>query len=125
MLDKGFRYPTEIKNPTLIISGTLDISTPYELAQSELMPMFENAVHLIIKNAGHYDTWGKQSTTGYINFLTDGSTPENSDLEDFSWDVIGISDYIYLSLLLLITVITLVIWLVVKIVKKRKQKNGK
>jgi pimeloyl-ACP methyl ester carboxylesterase len=51
--------PTDVE--TLLISGSIDFSTPAEYARDELLPSLKNSRQVIISEAGHVgDVWGVQ-----------------------------------------------------------------
>jgi hypothetical protein len=51
--------PTDIE--TLLISGSIDFSTPAQFAEEELLPSLHNGQHVIIAEQGHTgDFWGFQ-----------------------------------------------------------------
>ncbi len=43
---------------TLLISGNLDVATPAEVAENELLPSLANGTHIVLSDMGHVDdTW--------------------------------------------------------------------
>ncbi len=56
-------HPTEVE--TLLISGSVDFSTPAEYARDELLPFLKNGKQVIIAEAGHTgDFWKVQPEAG-------------------------------------------------------------
>jgi pimeloyl-ACP methyl ester carboxylesterase len=55
---------------TLIISGTLDVSTPSDYAKNELMPHLKNGKQLILNNMSHSDLIFSQ-VDNYRQVVTD------------------------------------------------------
>ena len=46
---------------TLLVSGTIDYSTPAQVATEELLPFLPNGEHVILSEFGHFnDVWGFQ-----------------------------------------------------------------
>jgi hypothetical protein len=51
--------PTDVE--TLLISGSIDFSTPAQFAEQELLPSLHNGQHVVIAEQGHVsDFWGFQ-----------------------------------------------------------------
>ncbi|NHM06188.1 alpha/beta hydrolase [Flavobacterium sp. CYK-4] len=63
---KSISIPREYKNirktptETLVISGSLDISTPSDYATNELMPFLINGKQVVLENSSHADLINKQ-----------------------------------------------------------------
>ena len=80
VLPDDFRKLKSISTPTLVIGGSLDISTPAVLAERELMPYLEKGSLLRVGNAGHYDLWKKPVRELMALYLKDGTRPVDFDL---------------------------------------------
>jgi pimeloyl-ACP methyl ester carboxylesterase len=53
-------HPTDVE--TLLISGSIDFSTPAQFAEQELLPYLRKGKHVVISEQGHTDDfWGFQS----------------------------------------------------------------
>lgn len=50
---------------TLLLGGTLDVSTPYQTARDELLPFMENAEQVVISEASHQDLYSQQRDASY------------------------------------------------------------
>jgi len=86
VLPEDFRNLKSIPTPTLIIGGSLDISTPAVLAEKELMPYLENGSSLRVGFAGHYDLWKKPVREVMASYLKDGTKPTDFDLPKHSFE---------------------------------------
>ena len=52
-------HPSDV--PTLLISGSIDFSTPARFAKDDLLPFLKNGHQVILSEFGHTgDIWGKQ-----------------------------------------------------------------
>jgi hypothetical protein len=67
--------------PTLLLSGSIDFSTPAEYATDELLPYLKNGKQVILKEMGHtHDLWNVQrnATIGLITgFFDTGAVDES------------------------------------------------
>ncbi|NOX52311.1 MAG: hypothetical protein GXP16_17515 [Gammaproteobacteria bacterium] len=69
-LSPSYRHVTASTVETLLVSGNIDFSTPFEYAQQQLLPMLENGQQLILTDMGHTgDFWNAQPDASY-NLLT-------------------------------------------------------
>jgi hypothetical protein len=60
--DQSFGEAQDSDVETLLVSGTLDGSTPIQNARDELLPHLTNAQHVIVRDQGHTETfWQSQS----------------------------------------------------------------
>jgi pimeloyl-ACP methyl ester carboxylesterase len=74
-----YRTPRVSQTPTLIISGTLDVSTPAVNAVTQLMPYLPNGHHLLLPNASHQDLKAqKQSYEKYVAGFFDTGVADDS-----------------------------------------------
>ena len=86
LLPADFRALKPINIPTLVIGGSLDISTPAVLAEQELMPYLTHGSLLRVANAGHYDLWKKPVRKVFAKYLFDGTKPTDFSLPEPSYD---------------------------------------
>ena len=86
VLPADFRALKPMITPTLVIGGSLDISTPAVLAEQELMPYLENGSLLRVGNAGHYDLWKKPVRKVFASYLAEGTKPTDFDLAEPSYE---------------------------------------
>jgi hypothetical protein len=86
LLPADFRTLKPITTPTLVIGGSLDISTPAVLAEQELMPYLTNGSLLRVGNAGHYDLWKKPVRDVFASYLAEGTKPADFDLAEPSYE---------------------------------------
>lgn len=89
-LSKAWRHetlPQELREvrpsdvETLLVSGSVDFSTPVEYARDELLPSLKNGRQVIISEAGHVgDVWGVQpeATTRLLTSFYDTGVADDS-----------------------------------------------
>ncbi len=72
-LDCGrFRNLAHSTLPTLLISGELDVSAPFEQIQSHILPKRSSSWHWIVESAGHYNLYGSELMSAAAEFLISG-----------------------------------------------------
>lgn len=67
--------------PTLLLSGSIDFSTPAEYATNQLLPQLENGKQVILKEMGHtHDLWNVQrpATVRLVTSFFDSGIADNS-----------------------------------------------
>jgi pimeloyl-ACP methyl ester carboxylesterase len=72
-------HPTEVE--TLLVSGSVDFSTPAQVAEQELLPSLRNGQHVVIAEQGHVnDFWGFQpeARQRLLTSFYDTGTPDAS-----------------------------------------------
>jgi len=123
--------PTNIR--TLLISGSMDFSTPPQFATNELLPYLSNGEQVILKDFGHTETfWVSQKearlrllSTFFNNGKVDASlyTYQSVDFDaGFGWPALA-----KLLLGIVVTAIVLVaalVWVVVRRALRRKTVRG-
>jgi len=68
--------PTELRRvqpsdvPTLLISGELDVATPAELAERELLPALSHGQHIVLPNTGHVPDVFRAHSEGIAHLLS-------------------------------------------------------
>jgi hypothetical protein len=71
--------PTDVQ--TLLVSGTVDFSTPAEFATQELLPSLRNGKQVLLAEQGHVgDFWGFQPEAAermLTSFFTTGETDDS------------------------------------------------
>jgi pimeloyl-ACP methyl ester carboxylesterase len=123
VLPADFRALKPITTPTLVIGGSLDISTPAVLAERELMPYLKNGSLLRVGNAGHYDLWRKPVRKVFASYLADGTKPTDFDLAEPSYEpgfftLSRIAKIAPVALFLLLIMLVLGTWFLVGKVRK-------
>jgi pimeloyl-ACP methyl ester carboxylesterase len=83
-----YRKTRVSQTETLIISGNLDVSTPADYAQEELLPYLPNGRQVILKNMSHLDLGSCQYNT-YNKFVSTYFYSGKVDESDFSLDDIN------------------------------------
>ena len=72
-IERDYRRLSERPHQTLLISGDLDLSAPFEQIENEIMPYRPNAAHWITPNAGHYNLYGRDLMEASATFLLHGA----------------------------------------------------
>lgn len=125
VLPDDFRNLKPITTPTLVIGGSLDISTPAVLAEKELMPYLENGSVIRVGNAGHYDLWKQPVREVMASYLEDGTKPIDFDLAKPSFEPVfftlsRIAKLTPVAGLLVLIMLWFVILFIIRKVKMRK-----
>jgi pimeloyl-ACP methyl ester carboxylesterase len=116
----------------LLIGGTVDASTPVEAATDELMPHLSNAHQVVLENFGHTaDVWGLQPEATEHLLTTYFATGEVDDSKfvvqtvnfDVDWPFALIAKLMVLSVPVIILVLGLIVWLIVRMIRRRKHKR--
>jgi hypothetical protein len=119
--------PAEVE--TLLVSGSIDYSTPSQFATEELLPALSNGEQVILSEFGHFgDVWGFQPEATRHLLVTFYDTGEVDDslftYQRMSFDV-GLMSFPFLSKVLVIAVIlaplllVVLVWFIVRRVKRR------
>jgi hypothetical protein len=75
--------------PTLLISGELDVATPAEPVERELLPALSHGQHLVLPNTGHVPDVFKAHPEGIAQVLSayfDSGTVDTSRFRDVPMD---------------------------------------
>lgn len=81
MLPEEFRRTRPSDVETLLLSGNLDFSTPYEFAAKELLPNLKKGKQIILSDCGHFnDIWytQSQSTKRMVTSFYNTGVPDTS-----------------------------------------------
>jgi hypothetical protein len=124
--------PSDVE--TLLVSGSIDFSTPPQFATEELLPHLTNGEQVILEDIGHTESiWYSQPearahlvTTFFDTGEVDASLYEHQAV-DFNVDR-GWSDLMRIFIIIIVVVIALVIaliWLTIYLVRRRKARNTK
>jgi pimeloyl-ACP methyl ester carboxylesterase len=122
--------PSDVE--TLLVSGSIDFSTPPQFATEELLPYLTNGQQVILEDFGHTETvWYSQPeararlvTTFFDSGEVDASLYEYQPL-DFAVDR-GWSDLMRTFIIIVVVAIALVIaliWLAICLVRRRKARK--
>jgi pimeloyl-ACP methyl ester carboxylesterase len=120
--------PAEVE--TLLVSGSIDYSTPSQFAAEELLPALSNGEQVILSEFGHFgDVWGFQSEATRHLLTTFYDTGEVDDslftYQPMNFDV-GLMSFPFLAKVLMIAIIlvplllVVLVWFIVRGVKRRK-----
>jgi len=119
--------PTEIE--TLLVSGSIDYSTPSQFAAEELLPVLSNGEHVILSEFGHFtDVWNFQPEATrhlLVTFFDSGEVDDSLfTYQRMSFDV-GLMSFPFFSKVLVIAVIlvplllVVLVWFIAGRVKRR------
>jgi pimeloyl-ACP methyl ester carboxylesterase len=118
--------PTDVE--TLLISGSIDFSTPPQFATQELLPHLGNGKQVILKDFGHTETfWNSQKearahmlktffSTGEVDSSLYTYQPVNFNV-GLGWP--GLAKVLLGSVLAVIVLLVALVWLVVRRVRRR------
>jgi pimeloyl-ACP methyl ester carboxylesterase len=130
MLPEEFRQlqPSDVE--TLLVSGTVDVSTPARFAQDELLPFLSNGQQVILPEFGHSDDiWAIQheATARLVNsfFSTGVADVSQFSPQPIAFDVGWMALPEMLKIILSISVVVLLglvalVWFVVQRVRRRR-----
>jgi hypothetical protein len=118
--------PTEVE--TLLVSGSIDFSTPPQFATEELLPHLGNGKQVILKDFGHTeDFWNSQTearahmlktffSTGEVDASLYTYQPVNFDA-GLGWP--GLAKLLLGTVLAVIVLLVALVWFVVRRVRRR------
>jgi pimeloyl-ACP methyl ester carboxylesterase len=118
--------PTNVE--TLLISGSIDFSTPPQFATQELLPHLGNGKQVILKDFGHTETfWNSQTqarahllktffSTGEVDASLYTYQPVNFDA-GLGWP--GLAKVLVGAVLVVIVLLVALVWFVVRRVRRR------
>ena len=125
-------HPSEVE--TLIISGSIDVAAPAELATEELLPYLSHGQQVILAEMSHGDLPGidtqPQATERLITSFLDTGVADDSlytyaPIEfRVSRGYPALAKLLLGLVLLLITAVVAVIWLVVRRIQRRKARQA-
>lgn len=123
--------PSDVE--VLMVSGSIDFSTPPQYATEELLPYMSNGQQVILKDMGHTETvWGSQpeARAHLFNTFFDTGEVDASLYEyqpvDFNVDR-GWSDLMrtfILVIVIAIVVLLALIWFIISRIRRRKARNS-
>lgn len=114
---------------TLLVSGSVDFSTPAEYATNELLPYLNSGQQVILKEMGHTgDLWDKQQpammrllTSFYDTGVADDSLYTYVPMEfSVSMGFPLIAKLAIVLIVVVLIVIALIIWYIVRRIKRRR-----
>lgn len=132
MIPERLRKPERSDVETLLLSGSIDVSTPAEYATNEMLPLLRNGRQIIIAECGHVgDIWNlRRGTVEKIiaSYYITG-VPFTSSVEyipmDFSvgWGFPTIAKIGVAAICLLaVALVMLIIWLIRKIARRKARR---
>ncbi len=84
LIDEKYRKLTVRLHDTLLISGELDISAPFEQIENSILPYRPNAVHWIVPDSGHYNLYLSDIMAAASEFLMDGNAVQPANPKQLS-----------------------------------------
>lgn len=124
-------HPSDVE--TLIISGSIDVATPAELATEGLMPYLSHGQQVFLAELGHFDMPGNDQpqaverllTSFYDTGVADDSLYTYAPINfRVSWGYPTQAKLLLGLVLLLIAAVVAVIWFVVRRVQRRKARQA-
>jgi len=119
--------PTEVE--TLLISGSIDFSTPPQFATEELLPYLNNGKQVILRDFGHTETfWNRQPEARVYLLNTYFSTGE-ADASLYTYQPVnfdvglgwpGLAKVLLSTMLVVIILLVTLVWFVVRRVRRRR-----
>jgi pimeloyl-ACP methyl ester carboxylesterase len=119
--------PTDVE--TLLVSGSIDFSTPPQFATEELLPHLGNGKQVILKDFGHTETfWNSQTdarahmlktffSTGEVDASLYTYQPVNFDV-GLGWP--GLAKLLLGTVLAVIVLLVALVWFVVRRIRRRR-----
>jgi pimeloyl-ACP methyl ester carboxylesterase len=119
--------PTDVE--TLLISGSIDFSTPPQFATEELLPHLSNGKQVILKDFGHTETfWNSQTearahmlktffSTGEVDASLYTTQPVNFDAR-LGWP--GLAKVLLGTALAVIVLLVVLVWFVIRRIRRRQ-----
>lgn len=114
---------------TLLVSGSIDFSTPPQFATEELLPYLSNGEQVILEDIGHTESfWNIQPearahmiTTFFNTGEVDASLYTYQPLDfDVGLGWSGLAKVMLGILLVIIIIVVAVVWLIVRLVRRRR-----
>ena len=124
-------HPSDVE--TLIISGSIDVAAPAELATKELLPHLSKGQQVILAEMSHHDlpetnqpeAIERLLTSFYNTGVADDSLYTYAPIDfQVSWGYPALAKLLLGLVLLLIAAVVAVIWLVVRRVQRRKARQA-
>ena len=133
----GYQIPAEYQHAlnsdveTLLVSGSIDFSTPSEFATNELLPFLSRGKQVILSEMGHQDLRSYNPEAFYhllLTFLESGAV-DDSMFEKVPMDFtveMSFPKMAKMGLLILaglILILIMVTWIIVRKIRKRRKKK--
>jgi len=124
-------HPSDVE--TLIISGSIDVAAPAELATEELLPYLSHGQQVILAEMSHGDlpeanqpqATERLLTSFYDTGVADDSLYTYAPIDfQVSWGYPALAKLLLGLVLLLIAAVVAVIWFVVRRVQRRKARQA-
>jgi hypothetical protein len=132
LIPEEYRKPQHSDVQTLILSGSVDFSTPAENATKDLLPYFKNSRQIILAEMGHVgDLWKLQPrtthrmlTSFFETGLADGSLYKYEPMRfEVRWGYPLLAKLAVAGCVLLVILLGGLVWLMVQFIRRRKAKK--
>jgi pimeloyl-ACP methyl ester carboxylesterase len=128
LLPEAFRKPDPSDIETLLMSGSMDISTPSEFAANDLLPYLRNGKQIIMAESGHMDIHylnienTKRLLTGFYNSGVPDASMNTFVPMNFAvtWGFPKIAKIAIGGIVFILMVMVVVIVWIIKIYRKRR-----
>ena len=122
-----YRAPQPSSVPTLMLSGTLDVSTPAENARDQLLPLLENGEQVVLRNFAHTDDlfYLQEDATRHLltTFLATGAVdtslfqPNPVNFKP-TWGFPLLAKLLVVGTVLSLVIGALLLWIVFRVVRR-------
>lgn len=115
---------------TLLLSGSIDLWTPLQFAEGELLPYLSNGQHVVVAECGHAEMFLSQpeASERLLTSFFDTGEADDSLLTYQPWEYkVGLGFPLLAKLLVvaLILIIGGVVWVIWRIIRKSQSKRSK
>ncbi|NIO72069.1 MAG: alpha/beta fold hydrolase [Anaerolineae bacterium] len=119
--------PTDVE--TLLISGSIDFSTPPQFATEELLPHLSNGEQVILKDFGHTETFWNSQPEARAHMLNTFFSTGEVDASLYTYQPVnfhaglgwpGLAKILVAVVVLVPILLLVLVWLIIRGVKRRK-----
>jgi pimeloyl-ACP methyl ester carboxylesterase len=119
--------PTDVE--TLLISGSIDFSTPPQFATEELMPYLSNGEQVILKDLGHTETFWNSQPEARVHLLNTFFDTGQVDVSLYTYQPLdfdvglgwpGLAKVLLGIVLLVIILVVALVWFVARRVRRHR-----
>jgi len=119
--------PTDVE--TLLISGSIDFSTPPQFATEELLPYLSNGEQVILKDLGHTDSFWDSQPEARVHMLNRFFDTGQVDASLYTYQPLdfdvglgwpGLAKRLVAVVVLVPTVLLVLVWLIIRWAKRRR-----
>jgi pimeloyl-ACP methyl ester carboxylesterase len=119
--------PTDVE--TLLISGSIDFSTPPQFATEELLPYLSNGEQVILKDFGHTDSFWSSQPEARVHMLNTFFDTGQVDASLYTYQPLdfdvglgwpGLAKLLVAVVVLVPILLLVLVWLIIRWVKRRR-----